>query len=257
MLFPAAWTNMHNHPPRDWGKCTRLAHPCRCIRTRSLRNRFNEHVTLLQEHQRLILSTIDFGTVMDRLPRIFSYSGHRHKRQDKPPIFLFLLLCLPVASRRTTAFGLSEPRGPHLSGLAQTSPSLSPPSAWTIVLFHCFFWPPFLHFCPRDISAARLPPVATQNPDLQSQYTIRLRLANPDEPFGPSHWLLRPSRCGGCNCLSASGAVRQQFCEPRLARIGLELGASWLRDEVQVCGIPFLPKLSNFHLLLPFDSWSF
>ena len=124
--------------------------------------------------------------VIDRLPRIFLYSGHRHNTtQDKPPTFLFLLLCLPVACRRTTAFGLSEPRGPHLSGLAQTSPSLSPPSAWTIVLFHCFFWPPFLHFCPRDMSAVLVPPVVPQDPDLQSQYTIRVRASKPDEPFEP------------------------------------------------------------------------
>ena len=124
--------------------------------------------------------------VIDRLPRIFLYSGHRHNTtQDKPPTFLFLLLCLPVACRRTTAFGLSEPRGPHLSGLAQTSPSLSPPSAWAIVLFHCFFWPPFLHFCPRDMSAVLVPPVVPQDPDLQSQYTIRVRASKPDEPFEP------------------------------------------------------------------------
>lgn len=35
------------------------------------------------------------------------------------------------------------------------------------------------------MSAVRVPPIVPQNPDLQSQYTIRVRVANPDEPFGP------------------------------------------------------------------------
>lgn len=56
------------------------------IRTRNVRDRSNvkDRVTLLQEHQRLILSTIGFGRVMARL---FLYSAHWHKRKDKPAVF--------------------------------------------------------------------------------------------------------------------------------------------------------------------------
>jgi hypothetical protein len=83
---------------------------------------------------------------MDRLPSVLMLPEDITRQAAN------LCLCLPVACRRHTALGLSEPRRPHLSGLAHASPSLSPPSAWTTVLLDCFFWPRFLHFCPRDIS---------------------------------------------------------------------------------------------------------
>ena len=33
--------------------------------------------------------------------------------------------------------------------------------------------------------AVLVPPVVPQDPDLQSQYTIRVRVSKPDEPFEP------------------------------------------------------------------------
>jgi hypothetical protein len=52
---------------------------------------------------------------------------------------------------------------------------------------------------------------------------------------------------GGCDFPSAFGAVRQQTCEPRIARIGLELGASRLECELRY-------KYAVFHFFLNFLS---
>lgn len=81
--------------------------------------------------------------------------------------------CMP--RRRTTALGcpkLTDLTRLPKSGLAQASPSVSPPLTCTIVLFHCFLWPPFLHFCPRDMLSALHAFRPWPAPDLQSQYTI-------------------------------------------------------------------------------------
>lgn len=169
MLFQAARTNMHNHhqghTPRDWGKCTRLTHLRHqtCARRCDI-TRIHVSTTIL------IIMSVCFLTLMKS-----SSIGRREDktRQDKPPIFSIPLLCLPIASRRTTALGC--PRLVDLTCLVwpMFPQVFSPPP----MLVYCFFWPLFLHFCPRDMPPVHVPPVAS--------YTIRLRVAKPDEPFEP------------------------------------------------------------------------
>lgn len=85
----------------------------------------NEHVTLLQEHRRSSLSTIGFDTVMVRLPLVLRLPAH--KTRQPANLFMLPLLCLPVACRRTTALGLSEPHTVDLTCLVwPTLPQVFP-----------------------------------------------------------------------------------------------------------------------------------
>jgi hypothetical protein len=124
--------------------------------------------------------TCDISRISTAITRTFNYyttvevlvTG-RQDLQDKPPVIPIPLLCLPTACRRNTALGC--PRLVDLTCLVwPTLPQVfSPPS----MLVYYFFWPLFLRFAHATCFPYAFRPL--------QEYTIRLRVAKPDEPFGP------------------------------------------------------------------------
>jgi hypothetical protein len=83
-----------------------------------------------------------------------SHTDDKHDLTDKSHANIMPLLCLPAACRRTTVLGC--PKADLTRNLVWPClPQFFPALDQVNLLLYCFFWLPFLSFCPRDMSSVR------------------------------------------------------------------------------------------------------